>query len=223
MDKNNSSSSSVCNKIRQALASNPAVLAIQRISSFSQEPKPVTTNSSNSPSPPTKTSGIKTKPHHNNKPHTAGTIPIKFDHSTMGNGNSTLPSVPKGPSPHLGNSEKTTKVAAKGEHQPQNLAMQGKPPMKTGAQHGLGVHSNQQDKKSMDINDTFKEFIQRAKVKIRTVSNIGRDQSNSVAAPSQEIHGNENHKDHFSEFIHRAKKKIRTTTTVGKTGSLRRE
>ncbi|KAK7270250.1 hypothetical protein RIF29_23257 [Crotalaria pallida] len=85
--------------------------------------------------------------------------------------------------------------------------------------------SEKQGKKSMDINDTFNDYIKRAKVKIRTVSNLGRGQSNPTTAPDHDQaqhHGTTNkkdsNKDQFSDFIHRAKKKIRTTTIVGKRG-----
>jgi hypothetical protein len=226
-NNNNSSNSSVCTKIRHVFASNPALRAIQRISSFSQEHKHVT-NGSNSPSSPPKTSSVQTKPHHptHHKAQTetsSDAIPIMFDYSTPAykeNGNSkAVPSVakPKGASTIVGNSERATKVSAKSEL-PQQHA-----PKKAVAQNG-----NQQGKESVDINDTFKEFIQRAKKKIRTVSNIGRGQNNPAAAPDHEVHHgnssgkNEGLEDHFQDFIHRAKKKIRTTTTVGKTGSMRR-
>ncbi|XP_027367468.1 uncharacterized protein LOC113873518 [Abrus precatorius] len=213
MEKNNDSNSSVCRKIRQALSGNTAVRAIQRISSFNQEPKPVTT-SSNSPSPLTNIS-VQNQPLPHHKAHTGGSgvIPIKFDHSTAkstNNGNKAVSSVPKDAS------EKATKVASKGEPQPHV-------PMQWKQQHGHGVEQPQ-GTKSMNINDIFDDFIQRTGNKLRTLSNIGRGQTNPVAAPEHEVHKNETNKDHhFSEFIQRAKKKLRTKTTVGKTSSLRKE
>jgi len=214
MENNNSSSnSSVCTKIRHAFASSPALRAIQRISSFNQEHKHVT-NGSNSPP---KANSVKTKTHHKAQTETSSeVIPIKFDYSTptyKQNGNSSaVSSVAKGASTHVGNSERT-KVSAKSElPQPQHV------PKKTVAQNG-----NQHGKESMDINETFKEYIQRAKKKIRTVSNIGRGQNNPAAAPDHEGHHgtatsgkNESLEEHFQDFIHRAKKKIRATTMVGR-------
>lgn len=229
-NNNSSSSSSVCTKIRQAFTTNPAVRAIQRISSFNQEHKHVT-NVSNSPSStPPKTSSVKTKPHQKAQTETSSeAIPIKFDDSKptyKENGNSsTVSSVAKGASTHVGNSERATKVSAQGElTQPQHVPpMQRKPTTKAVAQNG----SNQQGQESVDINDTFREFIQRAKKKIRTVSNIGRDQNNNpAAAPDHDVHhaaaATGKNEDHFQDFIQRARKKIRATTTVGKTGSVRR-
>ncbi|AES61873.1 hypothetical protein MtrunA17_Chr1g0196551 [Medicago truncatula] len=220
MENNNSSSnSSVCTKIRHAFASSPALRAIQRISSFNQEHKHVT-NGSNSPP---KANNVKTKPHQTKPHHKAQTetssevIPIKFDYSTptyKQNGNSSaVSSVAKSAPTHVGNSERT-KVSAKSElPQPQQYV-----PKKVVAQNG-----NQHGKESMDINETFKEYIQRAKKKIRTVSNIGRGQNNPAAAPDHEVHHdtttsgkNESLEEHFQDFIHRAKKKIRATTMVGR-------
>lgn len=230
MEKNNNSDTSVCRKIRQALSSNPALRAIQRVSSFNQQPKPITTGSNSTP--PTKTKPSHPPPHH--KPYhtelTSGAIPIKFDHSTPTTENensSTISSVAaKGASTHVGNSERATKVTARGEpQQPHHV------PMRYGV-HSEKQQQQQQGEKSMDINDTFKEFIQRAKEKIRTVSNVGTrggHQSNPAAAPDHhhEVHRgtskNENHMEQISDFINRAKKRIRATTTARKTGSLRRE
>ncbi|XP_061349299.1 uncharacterized protein LOC133294609 [Gastrolobium bilobum] len=205
MEKNDNSNFSVCRKIRQAIASNTAVRAIQRISSFNQEPKAPSSSPTNT--------NIQTKqppfPQHH-KVHTetsSGEIPIMFDYPTP---TTSTDSTKKG----VGNS-----VAAKGEPQPKHVPMQGKHQTKAEAQHGHGVHSEQQGKKSIDINDTFREFIQSAKHKIRTVSNVGRGQSNPAAPSDHEAHDtnkNENQKDHFLDFIHRGKKNFRTTTIVGK-------
>lgn len=212
-NNNSSSNSSVCTKIRHAFASSPALRAIQRISSFNQEHKHVT-NGSNSPP---KANSVKTKPHQKPQTETSSeVIPIKFDYSTptyKQNGNSSaVSSVAKGAPTHVGNSERT-KASAKSElPQAQHV------PKKAVAQNG-----NQHGKESMDINETFKEYIQRAKKKIRTVSNIGRGQNNPAAAPDHEVHHgtttsgkNESLEEHFQDFIHRAKKKIRATTMVGR-------
>ncbi|TKY52588.1 hypothetical protein E2542_SST24110 [Spatholobus suberectus] len=207
---NNSSNSSVCRKIRRALASNRAVRAVQGITSFNQEPKPVTKY----PNSPSSTTNISTQskpaaPHRKAHTEGSGAIPIKLDHSTprlSGNGYSAVST--KGAS-----SERAIKVAAKGEPHPKHVAMQGK-------QHGHGVHSEPQG------NDHFKEFIQRTREKMmKSVSNIGWTHSNPVPAPDQEAHahGTNKNENHFSEFIQRARKKLRTTTTVRKSGSLKKE
>lgn len=249
MEKNNTSNSSVCRKIRQALASNPALRAIHHISSYHQQSKPITTDHSNSPSSSPTNTAIQTKPplpqhHHKVNTEGSGAIPIKFVYSTpktIENGNSSAPSVPgheaKVASPVVvNNSERATKVADKGEPQPHgnnadhdafkrvhSEALRGS----MGAQHGHGEqHSEQQGKKTIDINDTFNEYIKRAKEKIRTVSNIGRGQNSPTTILDHEAHGinkkEDHYKDHFSDFIHHAKKKFRTTTIVGKTSSMKR-
>ncbi|CAL5208976.1 unnamed protein product [Lathyrus oleraceus] len=191
MENNNSSSnSSVCTKIRHVFASNPALQAIQRISSINQEHKQIP-NGSNYPSSNPKTSIVQTKPHHKSQTETSSEpIHIKFDYSTptyKEKGHSSAVST-------VGNSEHVPKKA-------------------------VTHNGNQQGKESVDINDTFKEFIQRAKKKIRTMSTIGRGQNNPTAEPDHEIHHgtttagkNESHEDHFQDFIHRVGKKIRATT-----------
>ncbi|RDX92914.1 hypothetical protein CR513_24891, partial [Mucuna pruriens] len=206
MDKNNSSSTSVCTKIRRALASNPAVRAVQRISSFNQEPK-VTKVPPSSKSITNISIQSKPPPHHESG---SGAIPIKFDHHSppklSENGNSAILSVA---------SERTTKVVAKGEreaHPQHDAPMQGK-------KHGHGMHSEAQGKKQMDINDHFKDFIQQTRDKMmRSMSIISLAHNNpAAAAPDHEAHGGDNkNESHFSEFIHLARKKLRTTTTARK-------
>ncbi|KAG4981853.1 hypothetical protein JHK87_026602 [Glycine soja] len=190
MDKNNSnnsSSSSVCTKIRQALTSNPAFRAVQRITSFNQqEPtnKPFT-KGPNSQSSITNII-IQNKPHHpHHKAHTegsgSGSIPIKFDN---------------------GNYSAVSSTVANGK---QHVPMQ------------QGKQPEGNNKKKMDINDHFKDFIQNTREKMmRSVTNIGwTHQSNHAAAPEHGEAQNKN-ESHFSEFIQRARKKLRTTTTVRK-------
>ncbi|CAI8603867.1 unnamed protein product [Vicia faba] len=216
MENNNSSSnSSVCTKIRHVFASNPALRAIQRLSSINQEHKQIT-HGSNYPSSSPKSSVVQTKPHHKAQTETSSEpTHIKSGYSTptykeKGH-SSAVSSVAKGASTLVGNSERATKVSAKSELQ---LPQQHHAPNKAVAHHG-----NQQGKESVDINDTYREFIQRAKKKIRTVSTIGRGQNNTTAAPDHEVqHGtttagkNESREDHFQDFIHRVGKKIRATT-----------
>ncbi|CAL0316173.1 unnamed protein product [Lupinus luteus] len=213
MEKNNNSDTFMCRKIRQAFSSNLAVRAIRRISSHPhQEPKPVITDTNSSSSLSPINTAIQTKPplpkHHKSHTESSGTNPVNFDYTTpltttMQNGNSVASSV-------HGYSEITTKDAAEGD----GVLFKGEQQQ----------HSEQKVKKPMDINDTFNEYIKRAKIKIRTVSNIGRGQNkNNIPSPEHEAnHGSnkkENQKDQFSEFIHHAKKRFRTKTIVRKSGS----
>ncbi|KAK7336716.1 hypothetical protein VNO77_17262 [Canavalia gladiata] len=234
MEKNTTSSSSICWKIRQALATNPAFRAIHRIKHYYREPRHVITHS-NSPSLPPSThlpSNLKANT------QGEGTIPIKFDQSIPKSTSTVHGQVSKVASPQVGISETKHKVAAKVEPEPWHVQgskaggikskHNGKEsigPLKE--QHGLGkVHSEQQAKKTLDINDTFAEYIERARYRIRTVSNVGRGQSNSVPDEAKGNNGNsnrtDNQKDHFADFIQHARKKIRTTSNVGKTSSLKR-
>ncbi|WVY97081.1 hypothetical protein V8G54_029232 [Vigna mungo] len=207
MDKNNGSNSSVCNKIRQALASNLAVRTVQRITSFNQEPKPLTKN-------PKTTSSIisipiQNKPHPNHKAHKQGSgseaIPTKFDHSAVS-------SAGKG-------AERANKVAIKGEPHAQRVPMQGY------KQQGHGVLTESPHGKKIDINDHFKDFIQQTREKMmRSMTNIGWGQNNHAAAPDHESHhGSHKNESHFSDFIQRARKKLRTSTTVRKNNYTKKE
>lgn len=229
MENNTTSRSSICWKIRQALATNPAFRVIHhRIKHYYQEPRPVPTHP-NSPSLTPSThlpqNMMKAK---NTKGE--GEIPIKFDNSIPISIPRVHVQVSKVASPQVG-------ISAKIEPEPEPWHVQGSRvglfkdehnngkdtitgPLKE--QHGLGM---QQGKKTVvDINDTFTEYIERARHRIRTVSNVGRGQSHSV---SDETSGNknnkmENHTDQFSDFIQHSKKKMRTTSSVGKTSSSKR-
>ncbi|MED6121444.1 hypothetical protein PIB30_030163 [Stylosanthes scabra] len=232
MDKNNTSNSnpSVCNKIRQAIASNPAIRIINRMSSYNQEPKhaklgsistssPSLSSSSSSPSPNSTPIQIRTKPHipqqqeekGNHKEASPRTIPIKFDHST-----------PKSSPPFVATKLQSATNKGHGqEHDHFHHHHQ--------HHHHDGMHQEQQGKKSMmNIDETFNEYIQRAKKKIRTMSNIGRGHNNATSEDQESQGGgganekDHQHRDQFSEFINRAKKKIRTTTIVRKSNSLRK-
>ncbi|KAK7285402.1 hypothetical protein RJT34_20172 [Clitoria ternatea] len=233
MEKKTTSSSSICWKIRKAFAINPAFKVIHRIKHYYQEPSPRPLNTlSNSPSlPPPQYHPSQNLKTNNKIQQGEGVIPIKFDYSTP---SSTLHGqVSKVASPQVGRiSETKGKVDTKVEPQP--FYFQGSKagvfkgekndPLKE--QHGVGMLQEQQGKKTLDINDTFSEYIQRAKCRIRTVSNIGGGQSNSVSNEAKGSSGNnnrmENQRDHFSDFIQHAKKKIRTTSSLGKTTSLKR-
>ncbi|KAL9318386.1 hypothetical protein ACSQ67_014903 [Phaseolus vulgaris] len=216
MDKNNGSNSSVCNKIRQALASNLAVRAVQRITSFNQEPKPLTKH----PKTPSSITNIpiQNKPHPHHKAHEeglkSGAIPMKFDHSTpkVRNGNSAVSIAAKG-------AERANKGAIKGEPHPQHVPMQGY------KQHGHGVLTESPQGKKMDVNDHFKDFIQQTREKMmRSMTNIGWGQNKHAAAPDHEPqHGSNKNENHFSDFIQRARKKLRTTTNVRKNNYTKKE
>ncbi|KAK7257325.1 hypothetical protein RIF29_31209 [Crotalaria pallida] len=92
-------------------------------------------------------------------------------------------------------------------------------------------HGKKSSSSSLDNDDTFNDFIRRAKYKIRSFSNIGREQNNPAPAPAaltpdganNNINATnyENQKDQFADFIQVAKKKLRTTSRVGKNSSFR--
>ncbi|KAF1897265.1 hypothetical protein Lal_00034968 [Lupinus albus] len=77
---------------------------------------------------------------------------------------------------------------------------------------------------SLENDDTFTEFIRHVKYKTRSISNIGREQSNPTPEPEPEPEtnkNNENQKDQFDDFIQATKKKLKTTSRVGNNSSFR--
>ncbi|XP_027353107.1 uncharacterized protein LOC113863658 [Abrus precatorius] len=233
MEKNTTSRSSICWKIRQAFATSPVFRAIHRIKHYYQEPKHVITHS-NSPSLPPSIH----LPQNMKANNQGGAIPIMFDYSIPTSTSMVHGQVSKVASPQAGISEKTGKVGAKVEAELWNVqgyragVFKGEHivkdticPLKE-QQTLRKLHSQQEGKKTLDINDTFTEYIQRAKYRIRTVSNVGHGKNNSVPDETNGSNGNnnrmENQKDQFSDFIQRAKKKIRTTSNIGRTSSLKR-
>ncbi|RDX60727.1 hypothetical protein CR513_61105, partial [Mucuna pruriens] len=214
MENTTTSRSSICWKIRQALSTNPAFRAIHRIKHYYQEPRPVTTHANSSSLPPFThlPQNMKT-----NNTQGEGVIPIEFDSSIPTSPPMVHGQVSKVASPHVGISQ----VAAKVEPEPWHVqgsrvgAFKGEHNGK--ATTGPWKDSEQQDKKTLDINDTFTEYIQRAKYRIKTVSNVGRGQNYSAPdEASGSINKMENQKDHA--------KKIKTTSNVGigRTSSLKR-
>ena len=159
-----------------------------------------------------------------------GSIPITFDHS-MVHGNASKVTSPrvgiserKGKlvtDPRLVQSETVVKVEPNDGNVNIKQGMIGKiyngKPMKVGL-----VNLEKQDKKSLDINDAFSEFIEREKNRIRTMSNVGKEQNNTVLDEANSFNKMENHNDHFSDFIVQAMKQIRTTSNIGKSSSLKR-
>lgn len=103
-------------------------------------------------------------------------------------------------------------------------------PSKEGAKkgsHGQNHVENEGKKSSLAKNEMFSEYINHAKMKIRTMSGVGSGNSTSGA---DDIHhakkDNSGSKlDVFSDYINRAKVKIRKTTSFGsgKSGPLERE
>ncbi|WVZ06258.1 hypothetical protein V8G54_019604 [Vigna mungo] len=90
-------------------------------------------------------------------------------------------------------------------------------------QHGSAAYS---DNTPLDNDETFNSFIRRAKGKIRTVSHIGREQSNVAPAPlpnHDEANARDNLNDQFSNFIKSSKKKLRSTSSMRKHGSFNRK
>ncbi|KAF7804781.1 protein bunched, class 2/F/G isoform [Senna tora] len=197
MENNNRSSR--CRKIRQALANSCALRAIHRISHYDHQES---SRASNSPlAKPVKVS--------NGEAH--GSIPIKFDYSS--------PS-----SSYIGHAQ-VGKVATKVEPEPPHYVSRSNATsaalIKGGGDEDKGKMKAHQDYfdqqyEKKDMNYMFGEYIQRARERIRTVSNIGKGQNKPAL---NEAYNNnnvkkDNHRDQISDFIQRTKKKIRTTSTV---------
>ncbi|KAK7396352.1 hypothetical protein VNO78_17287 [Psophocarpus tetragonolobus] len=220
MENNTNSRSTLCWKIRQALATNPAFRAIHRIKHYHRQPRLVPSNS-NSPSlPPSTPLPQKMKA---NNTQGEGTVPIKFDNSIPTSSPMVHEQVSKVGISQVGAKKEPEPVHVqgsragvfKGEHDGKDATG----PLKE--QHGVGM---QQGNKTLDLNDTFTEYIERARYRIRAVSNVGRGQSHFASGEASGSSNNrmENRKDQFSDFIHQAKKNMRTTSNVGKTSSFKR-
>ncbi|XP_028804134.1 uncharacterized protein LOC114759187 [Neltuma alba] len=202
MERNNQSyNSSRCTKIREALANSSAVRAIHRISHYHhQEP-------SGSPLP---------QPRHirgDYNDEVNGAVPIKFvDH----------------PDPTFNGQAQVGKVAGRIEPERPHYASVNRAAARKGEQKGKSAAQeleHQHEKK--DMNYIFGEYIQRAREKLRTVSNIGKGHHSKPAQDEASVNvakKKDTHKDQISEFIIRTKKKIRTTSSIrfGKNESLRR-
>lgn len=69
---------------------------------------------------------------------------------------------------------------------------------------------------SLDKTDTFSDYINRTKIKIRaSVSNVDLEKVSSRADYVYETEKEDNGKDVFSDFVNRAKIKIRKTSSIG--------
>lgn len=68
----------------------------------------------------------------------------------------------------------------------------------------------------LDKSDTFSDYINRTKIKIRaSVSNVDMERVSSRADYVYETEKEDNGKDVFSDFVNRAKIKIRKTSSIG--------
>lgn len=134
----------------------------------------------------------------------------------MGNENSAYPKPQHG---------KAAKVVSS-TNQPQHVQKQRKASSKT-ENIDLAVYPDQQHGKKPELDDdTFTNYIKRAKYKIRSMTNIGHHEEKHNPAPDVGNYGDNNKKenegDHFSHFIQNARKKMRTVTTMRKNNSLKR-
>ncbi|CAJ1906388.1 unnamed protein product [Sphenostylis stenocarpa] len=118
---------------------------------------------------------------------------------------------------------KATRVAStEPGYDPRKGWLVAKPEAETKVHHGSGVYSNNIP---LDNDETFNSFIRRAKGKIRTVSHIGREQSNVAPAPppDEEAKARDNLNNQFSNFIKSSKKKLRSTSSMRMHGSFKRQ
>jgi hypothetical protein len=223
-DQDNPKSSGVCERILHAFSVHPARTKIRQ-----QDPTPAS-HASNPTLPlhnhvgkPVDIHIKAAAPEHPNSAE-ADKIPNKFDYSTPqhpANEKGKGKSAAAAPPPHLAiqnsNSTPLTKVAS---------GLQEKPKLKK-RQMAAAEVEEKHHVQNHDINNTFSDYIKRAKLKIRTVSNVGGGKNQ--ASLQDDAHGHtkkkDSAKDHFSEYIHRAKMKLRTTSSFGhgKTISFKRE
>lgn len=87
------------------------------------------------------------------------------------------------------------------------------------------MYTEEYGNKPLYTDDTFTNYIQRAKNKIRSLSTIGRrhEEQHEPRSDVANVESNEEiEKDKFSDFIQNAKKKFRTMSTMGKSNSFRK-
>lgn len=233
MERNSNSNSCpkvVYEKIYKAVTVSPAFQAIRRISSRPQDPRPDSPAPNSSPPPPPpplskkiidnqpqtyspkkhRKSAESAKRHDTPRNREAAeTVPVNFDfqsQSVPANGKSKS-TTPHPPIP------KTTQVASRviePEAKTSSMAVVQSPsqgnmanhPKLESPQHNKLEEGN--DKRGMHIEDRFTDYIKRARIKIRTLSNAGHEKQH--ASPGQ---------DKFTDYINRAKVKLRTTSSIG--------
>ncbi|KAJ6401157.1 hypothetical protein OIU84_016549 [Salix udensis] len=175
--------------------------AIRRISSRPQDPNP-TSRAPNSPPPPPPPPPPRSKKIIDIQPQTyspktkrngtprdreaAETVPVNYDFSSQSipaNGKSK-PATPLPPIPN------TTQVA-------------NRPKFESPQRNELEEGS---DKQGTHIEERFADYINRARIKIRSLSNAGHEKQHASAGPG---------KDKFTDYINRAKVKLRTTSSIG--------
>jgi hypothetical protein len=217
----------VYEKLYKAVTVSPAFQAIRRISSRPRDPRPDSPAPNSSPPPPLSKKIIDNQPQtYSPKKHrksaesarrhdtprnreAAETVPVNFDfqsQSIPANGKSKS-TTPHPPIP------KTTQVASRviePEAKTSSMAVVQSPsqgnkashPKLESPQHNKLEEGN--DKRGMHIEDRFTDYIKRARIKIRTLSNAGHEKQH--ASPGQ---------DKFTDYINRAKVKLRTTSSIG--------
>ncbi|XP_019455245.1 PREDICTED: probable WRKY transcription factor protein 1 isoform X2 [Lupinus angustifolius] len=183
MEKNNKtplSRFSICRKFREALTTN--FHGIKQYF-YQREPRSViiTTPHSNFETSLV-TTHLTKNTHEDDNPERGGAIPIMFDYTNT----------PRTTMSHIG--------------------------IIISEREDNGVqHSEQQVKrKSIDINDTFTEYIQRAKGHNNS-NNVGKGHNNATTTINNMEKNHNNQNDQFSDFIQHAKNKLRTTSNIGNT------
>lgn len=115
-------------------------------------------------------------------------------------------------------SSKANHVQTK-RQKPEVAAENTKVAAKTGREEGqtqAHVKNNAVKMSSLSQNNSFSDYINRVKVKLRTTSHVGGEKS---ASSKHDVHDSnkddDNTTDKFSDYINRAKMKIRKTSTIG--------
>lgn len=197
----------VCEKIYKAVTVCPAFQAIRNISHRRQTSRPASPAPNSSlPTLPLKTIDIESKPDPPRPPKSieaADLVPISFDYSIQA-------------PPHEKPKPATRPVPIEMDGQ---VASKTKPEATTPTNQSPGKvnqtnpkveppHINKEEGKKLatHIEDTFTDYINRAKIKIRTMSHVRHD------------HKKTSGKDKFSDYIDRAGVKIRTTSSIGSGG-----
>ncbi|KAK7278836.1 hypothetical protein RJT34_23874 [Clitoria ternatea] len=128
----------------------------------------------------------------------------------MGNKNSAISGAKGGKGAKVGATEPHYVVSMQRKHtrKPEVVSLE----VYTTEQH------SKNNQKPLENDDTFSNYIQRTRYKIRSMSNVSsHDDERSNPAPTELVAKGannewENERDHFSEFIQNTKKKLRTVS-----------
>ncbi|XP_009356732.2 uncharacterized protein LOC103947545 [Pyrus x bretschneideri] len=193
-----SDSQGVCQKIFSAITVSPAFRTVRRATHFPQEPTAASAARSTYPPQPQPKKSAESAPVVVRIPITSEKIVGKCC-DDQANSKVAAKIEPKKPPTHHGLVHKYKEELAKATH---SKVEEDKHEAQAQARNIEGKKQG-----GLDINDKFSEYINRAKIKIRSMSSKKIAESDEVDYDGKK---RETENDHFSDYIQRAKNKFRS-------------